>query len=140
MATPHNWRIVDADVAYLKSKGFAVEVAADRSWVVVLNLSLPPGRWTVSGTPTRQSAVWLPVPHAFPFEVPGAAYDLAHAIHVQPLYVNGRQLVDTHDSVHGPHWRWLCFTEIDLDPATPRPLVALLQIVEASLTDRMGRT
>lgn len=144
MTTMTRIDMVNEDIRYLASKGFDVVAVMNGGAMSVMlkNLELPRcGRWTSHGVPVHHACVCLNLPPTWPWETPGGGpYEPTYPIHVRPLELDGTPLADSHVCAHSPTWRWLCWQQLEIKPSTPRPLVALVQILEISLVLRAERT
>lgn len=138
-----NSRLILREAGELRERDFDVRIASDCSSVVVGRISLPGPGWTTgSGKVIYETAFWFPLPPNFPAAIPGVGLaEPTFAIHCLDLQFRGRPLkhVFTCDHSH-KGWFWFCFQVLQWDPSVPHPLVALLEICEASLADRAEQT
>lgn len=135
-----NTALLQRYVDELRTRGFRLAHTPDFVQVVVYDLPLPSDRgdWTDgSGRRIAHVAVSLSIPWDFPHAAPGVGF--AHpqnAIHVPLIRFRGVSLRNLHLCEHTP-WHWLCFQQLDWDPAHGT-LATLVNTISLSILDRAG--
>lgn len=133
--------LIKSNINQLHSNGFSVEADANYEWVCVHGLDLPGpyGAWTdKQNRIITQTSVLIDIPYDFPMSPPGVGFGHPErAIHLPYLLFNGGQMKDFYECKHNP-WCWFCFQKIDWDRNEDN-LLTLIMLVEASISDRIGR-